>query len=294
MFEVVKIEQVVNKYLWERYCAKSYELARNNKANHDPNERELFHVSHDLDLIIRGTNAAGLDPRLKKEGGCEYGNGVYYAAHAAYCAAYLQGWLFRNEDPPAGEVQVLLALVSLGDCKDFGPLCTSQRGNNFARDRGVAPRLKDFWKEGKHRNRGPPKDMADKNSALYDSVCGTEGNITWSPNPMLEGDGERLGQQFVVFEAAQSYPYLRITLKYSGVQDGGGVVGGEGARTTETEEERKERAAEQRKSDLQKEKTVPPASPPRVAPAASVQVEGPASSAGSSQASRKSKTCAVS
>ena len=108
---------------------------------------------------------------------------------------------------------MLMALVSLGDCKDFGPLCTSRRGDNFARDRGAACGLKDFWKEGNHRNRGPPKDMADKNSALYDSVCGTEGNLTWSPNKMMKGDGERLGKQYVVFDVAQSYPYLRITLK---------------------------------------------------------------------------------
>ena len=213
MFKVVRIEQVLNAYLWERYCTRSYELARNNKVSHDPHEKELFHVSQDLNAIIEGTNGAGLDPRLKKPGGCEYGNGVYFAASVAYCAAYSQGWLFEDQDPSAGEVQVLMALVSLGDCKDFGPLCTSRRGDNFARDRGAACGLKDSWKEGNHRNRGPPKDMADKNSALYDSVCGTEGNLTWSPNKMMKGDGERLGKQYVVFDVAQSYPYLRITLK---------------------------------------------------------------------------------
>ena len=33
---------------------------------------------------------------------------------------------------------------------------------------------------------------------------------------MMNGDGERLGKQYVVFDVAQSYPFLRITLKRSG------------------------------------------------------------------------------
>ena len=226
LFEVVKIEQVVNRFLWERYCAKAYDLVRNNG---NANERELFHVSHgDLDFIIKGTNAAGLDPRLKNPGGCEYGNGVYFAACAAYCAAYLQGWLDEDMDPPAGEIQMLMALVSLGECKDFGPLCTSSRGNKFAQDQGVAPGLQDFWgvlpkkdQPAVHRNRPPPKNMSQQNSELYDSVCGTEADLAWSPNKMLKADGARLGKQYVVFEAAQSYPSLRITLKFSGVRGGG-------------------------------------------------------------------------
>ena len=182
----------------------------------------------DLDCIIKGTNAAGLDPRLKNPGRCEYGNGVYFAACAAYCAAYLQGWLFKDMDPPAGEIQMLMALVSLGECKDFGPLCTSPRGNKFAEDQGVAPGLQDFWgpppkkdRPAVHRNRPPPKNMSQQNSELYDSVCGTEADLAWSPNKMLKADGARLGKQYVVFEAAQSYPSLRITLKFSGVRGGG-------------------------------------------------------------------------
>ena len=81
--------------------------------------------------------------------------------------------------------------------------------------------MKGFWGEGKHRNRPPPKDTSDQNSELYDSVCGTEADLAWSRNKMLKADGVRLGKQYVVFEAAQSYPSLRITLKMTGVRSGG-------------------------------------------------------------------------
>ena len=121
-------------------------------------------------------------------------------------------------------MQVSLVLVSLGDCKDFGPLCSSKRGNTFADDRGVARGLKDFWKEDekdgpKHRNRGPPKDVHDDTSALYDSVSGTEANLRWSPNPLISINGERWGRQYVVFEPAQSYPSLLITLRREGEEE---------------------------------------------------------------------------
>lgn len=55
--------------------------------------------------------------------------------------------------------------------------------------------------------------MKDKNSPIYDSVCGTEGNLAWSSNEMMKKDGARLGQQYVVFEPAQAYPSVLITLR---------------------------------------------------------------------------------
>ena len=128
-----------------------------------------------------------------------------------YAVANAQSW-FGNGDPPAGEVKILLARVVLGDCQDFGALCTSFRGDSFADAQKVSRGLKDFWKEGKHRNRAPAKDLQDKNSALYHSVSGTEGDLSWSRNPMLSGNGATLGRQYVVFDAAQAYPFLLITL----------------------------------------------------------------------------------
>ena len=211
-FEVTRLQQVVNSYLWANYCVKSYALASGCAGG--ANERELFHVSKNLEAILKGTNNAGFDPRLKERGGSEYGNGVYFAQHIAYCVSYSQGWLFEARDPPADEVQVLLALVSLGDCKDFGPLCSSSSGDSFADDQGVARGLKSFWHEGNHRNRGPRKEMSDEHSALYDSVCGTEANLAWSRNAMLKEHGARLGQQYVVFHPDQSYPSVLITLRH--------------------------------------------------------------------------------
>ena len=143
----------------------------------------------------------------------EYGRGIYFAEHAAYSVAYGQGWLKRGGPPPDEEVTVLLALVALGDCVDFGPLCSSERGNAAAAAAGVEPGLSGVWGEGKHRNRPPRKDPEDPDSALYDSVTGTEADLAWSDAPLLRRDGHRLGRQYVVFDSRQAYPYLRLTLR---------------------------------------------------------------------------------
>jgi hypothetical protein len=145
--------------------------------------------------------------------GLEYGRGIYFAEHAAYSVAYGQGWLRSGEPPVNKEVTVLLALVALGDCKDFGRLCTSVRGDAAAQEMGVAPGLRDFWSDGEHRNRPPRKNPADPDSPLFDSVSGTEADLSWSSARLLRRDGARLGRQYVVFDSRQSYPYLRLTLQ---------------------------------------------------------------------------------
>jgi hypothetical protein len=151
--------------------------------------------------------------RRRQEGGEEYGRGIYFAEHAAYSVAYGQGWLRRGGPPPGEYVTVLLALVALGDCLDFGPLCASHRGDAAAAAKGAEPGLRGAWGEGAHRNRPPHKDFADQDSPLYDSVTGTEADLAWSDAPLLRRDGARLGRQYVVFDPRQAYPYLRITLR---------------------------------------------------------------------------------
>ncbi len=143
----------------------------------------------------------------------EYGRGIYFAEHAAYSVAYGQGWLRSGEPPADQDVTILLALVALGDCKDFGPLCTSHRGDAIAAEMGLAPGLRDVWGEGEHRNRPPRKDPADPDSPLFDSVSGSEADLAWSSVLQLRRDGARLGRQFVVFDSRQAYPYLRLTLR---------------------------------------------------------------------------------
>ncbi len=145
--------------------------------------------------------------------GLEYGRGIYFAEHAAYSVAYGQGWLRSGEPPVNKDVTVLLALVALGDCKDFGRLCASERGNAAAGEMGVAPGLRDFWGEGEHRNRPPRKNPADPDSPLFDSVSGSEADLAWSSVQLLRRDGARLGRQYVVFDSRQAYPYLRLTLR---------------------------------------------------------------------------------
>ena len=73
MYDVTKVERVVNKYLWERYVLQTYQVARSNGG--DPNERELFHYSKDFEVLLKGQKGAGFDPRMKRAGGNEYGNG---------------------------------------------------------------------------------------------------------------------------------------------------------------------------------------------------------------------------
>ncbi len=177
-------------------------------------------LSHKERWGDRADSLAALLPAHLQQSGVEYGRGIYFAEHAAYSVAFGQGWLRSGEPPVDEEVNVLLALVALGDCKDFGPLCTSHRGDAVAAELGAATGLRDVWGEGEHRNRPPRKNPADADSPLFDSVSGSEADLAWSSVRLLRRDGARLGRQFVVFDSRQAYPYLRLTLR-PGQQQGG-------------------------------------------------------------------------
>ena len=108
---------------------------------------------------------------------------------------------------------MFVALVALGDCKDFGPCCLSNRGDEAARGASKEESLRGEWDyESMAPARPPNKDPTDPTSRLYDSVTGTEGDLAWCSR-RLRQDGERLGRQMVVFNHAQSYPYLILTLR---------------------------------------------------------------------------------
>ena len=130
VYEVVRLERVQNKYLWNKYCMyrSHVELKRRQAATvrtNDPayHEELLFHGTRDtpvLDTI--GANVEnGFEPRLAKD--AEYGAGTYFAQHAIYSVAYERNWLFYGQpdarlvpkDDPAGtKVVLLLARVALG------------------------------------------------------------------------------------------------------------------------------------------------------------------------------------
>ena len=120
---------------------------------------------------------------------------------------------------------MFVALVALGDCKDFGPCCLSNRGDEAARGASKEESLRGEWDyESMAPARPPNKDPTDPTSRLYDSrsyrshlaalrsPSGTEGDLAWCSR-RLRQDGERLGRQMVVFNHAQSYPYLILTLR---------------------------------------------------------------------------------
>ena len=61
---LVGLDRIANKFLWERYCTGSWEIARKNGGN--AGERELFHFSKDMERLINGTSGGGFDPRMKQ------------------------------------------------------------------------------------------------------------------------------------------------------------------------------------------------------------------------------------
>ena len=70
---LVRVERVLNRFLWEHYCTGAWEMARRNSGRAD--ERELFHFSVDMDRLISGTSSGGFDPRMK-EVLCCYGGSI--------------------------------------------------------------------------------------------------------------------------------------------------------------------------------------------------------------------------
>ena len=206
-YQLGAVERVQNRSLWRKYCAFRTEFAEQH-GSEVLDERELFHYAsmETVDRIVESVTV-GFDPRL---GGGEYGRGTYFAQHAIYSAAYgaytilalslLWGidrpnhcsfvwaaggdWLAGGvecERAAPEQITLLWAKVCLGFCKDFGPRCTTERGDVFADELGFARSLEGDWgpRIGRHglagRNRGPPRDGDN----LFDSVTGTEGALIW-------------------------------------------------------------------------------------------------------------------
>ena len=76
-------------------------------------------------------------------------------------------------------IQLLLARVSLGRCKDFEGRCCSFRS--------VGGEITDAEWPKRQRGRPPPRADADPGE-LYDSVTGTEGDLAWAAHPRLKAN----------------------------------------------------------------------------------------------------------
>lgn len=105
------------------------------------------------------------------------------------------------------KISLLYTRVALGHCKDFEGRCASNRciGERIAEE--------EWPKEGgKSWVRPPPRDASTAGgpaAALYDSICGTEGDLEWVAHPELR----KHGKQYVVYNGAQAYPELVIHLE---------------------------------------------------------------------------------
>jgi hypothetical protein len=229
-YEVYQLDWLQNRELWSRYSDFCRGLRRGGAAD---NERMLFHGADPriLDMI----STQGFAPQLARGG--EYGDGSYFAEHAIYPLAYQNRWQIPSDS--SRDVCLLWVRCALGNCKDFGARCASDRGNNAAREAHKLPGLiHDFPFEGGdpsrcavrarglscsgcmtcqgHRRRPPPvnpRQGREGPAGMFDSVSGTEANLEWTGNTRLISRGSEFGRQFVTFNSWQAYPELLIHLR---------------------------------------------------------------------------------
>jgi hypothetical protein len=101
-FTVTRILRKQNKYLLREFQNTIAQM-ESSIGKEQLNVRSLFHSTGytSLQKITEGEDmGCGLDPKFAKEG--EYGNGIYFAEHAVYCAAFQGGWLQSIEDVAVG------------------------------------------------------------------------------------------------------------------------------------------------------------------------------------------------
>ncbi|KAK9871342.1 hypothetical protein WA026_011608 [Henosepilachna vigintioctopunctata] len=85
-YNIVRIQKVQNKKLWERYSHRRQEVAEEN--SNQSNERMLFHGSPFINAIVQ----KGFDERHAYIGGM-FGAGIYFAEHSSKSNQYVYGVL---------------------------------------------------------------------------------------------------------------------------------------------------------------------------------------------------------
>lgn len=83
-YNVIKLQKVRNKKLWDRYCHRRREVAEENQDQ--PNERMLFHGSPFISAIVH----KGFDERHAYIGGM-FGAGIYFAENSSKSNQYVYG-----------------------------------------------------------------------------------------------------------------------------------------------------------------------------------------------------------
>ncbi|XP_048249327.1 poly [ADP-ribose] polymerase tankyrase-1-like isoform X1 [Haliotis rufescens] len=83
-YNILKIQKVRNKRLWERYCHRRKEVGEENHGH--PNERLLFHGSPFTNSIVH----KGFDERHAYIGGM-FGAGIYFAENSSKSNQYVYG-----------------------------------------------------------------------------------------------------------------------------------------------------------------------------------------------------------
>ncbi|GFX91360.1 poly polymerase tankyrase-1 [Trichonephila clavipes] len=83
-YNILKIQKVRNKKLWEKYCHRRKEVAEENHSQ--SNERMLFHGSPFINAIVQ----KGFDERHAYIGGM-FGAGIYFAENSSKSNQYVYG-----------------------------------------------------------------------------------------------------------------------------------------------------------------------------------------------------------
>lgn len=83
-YNILKIQKIANKKLWERYCHRRGEVAEEN--HRQSNERMLFHGSPFINAIVQ----KGFDERHAYIGGM-FGAGIYFAENSSKSNQYVYG-----------------------------------------------------------------------------------------------------------------------------------------------------------------------------------------------------------
>ncbi|KAL0269313.1 UNVERIFIED_CONTAM: hypothetical protein PYX00_007096 [Menopon gallinae] len=83
-YNIVRIQKIQNRKLWERYAHRRHEVADEN--TNQSNERMLFHGSPFINAIVR----KGFDERHAYMGGM-FGAGIYFAEHSSKSNQYVYG-----------------------------------------------------------------------------------------------------------------------------------------------------------------------------------------------------------
>uniref|UniRef100_A0A1B0D3E7 Poly [ADP-ribose] polymerase n=1 Tax=Phlebotomus papatasi TaxID=29031 RepID=A0A1B0D3E7_PHLPP len=83
-YNIIRIQKVQNRKLWERYAHRRQEIAEEN--SHQACERMLFHGSPFINAIVQ----KGFDERHAYIGGM-FGAGIYFAEHSSKSNQYVYG-----------------------------------------------------------------------------------------------------------------------------------------------------------------------------------------------------------